>query len=88
MEKRVIYAFSNPTRLKLLCCLVKSSKNVNDLIENCGLSQSAVSQHLRKLKKTNLVKTTRRGRFIYYSLENKKTGELALDLYSLANTKN
>ena len=81
MESKKIYAFSNPVRLKLLCCLNKKSSNVNELIDNCGLAQSAVSQHLTKLKSAGLVKTNRRGKFIYYSLKDAKTGRLANDFY-------
>lgn len=77
MENKIISAFSNPVRLKLLCCLAESSKNVEGLIGNCGLAQSAVSQHLVKLKRAGLVKTERNGRFIYYSLVNSQTGKIA-----------
>lgn len=77
MEKTVINALSNPIRLKLLCCLANSSKNVQGLISNCGLAQSAVSQHLIKLKNAGLVKTERDGRFVYYSLTNSQTGKIA-----------
>lgn len=77
MEYSVINAFSNSVRLKLLCCLSEESKNVEQLISNCGLAQSAVSQHLNKLKKAGLVKSRRKGRFIYYSLSSKKTGKVA-----------
>jgi DNA-binding transcriptional ArsR family regulator len=77
MEYLAIDALSNPVRIKLLCCLSKKSKNVAELIENCGLAQSAVSQHLIKLKKADLVKTQRRGKFIYYSLKSKKTAVVA-----------
>jgi DNA-binding transcriptional ArsR family regulator len=79
MESKIIYAFSNPVRLKLLCCLDKKSSNVNELITSCGIAQSAVSQHLTKLKRAGLVKSKRRGKFIYYSLINQKTGKLAND---------
>lgn len=82
MDNKIIYAFSNPVRLKLLCCLSKKSTNVEELIKNCGLAQSAVSQHLRKLKNAGLVKTQRRGKYIYYSLPNQKTGKLANEFYS------
>ena len=85
MNDKKIYAFSNPVRLKLLYCLEKKSSNVNELIDNCGLAQSAVSQHLMKLRKAGLVKTNRRGKYIYYSLVDKKSGQLASNLYNLAN---
>lgn len=80
MNNEALSAFSNPTRLKLLCCLSKKSTNVEELIGYCTLSQSAISQHLGKLKKAGLVKTKRRGKFIYYSLSDKKIGEIANQL--------
>lgn len=83
MEKDIIAAFSNPVRLKLLCCLSKGKKNVMELISNCGLSQSAVSQHLFKLKYAGLVTDKKEGRFIYYSLTYPKTGKIAMNLYDL-----
>lgn len=81
MGSKVINAFSNPIRLKLLCCLSKKSSNVEELINNCGLAQSAVSQHLSKLKTAGLVKSSRRGKFIYYSIADKKTGTMANQFY-------
>lgn len=77
MENKIISAFSNPIRLQLLCCLSESPKNVQGLIGNCGLAQSAVSQHLVKLRKAGLVKTKRNGKFIIYSLTNSQTGKIA-----------
>jgi DNA-binding transcriptional ArsR family regulator len=84
MEELVINTLANPVRLKLLCCLYQSSKNVEELIENCSLAQSAVSQHLIKLRKAGLVKTKRKGRHIYYSLTSNNTGKLANDLYNFS----
>ncbi len=77
MEYLTISALSNPVRIKLLCCLSKSSKNVAELMENCGLAQSAVSQHLIKLKKSGLVKDRKQGKFVYYSLTDRKTAQVA-----------
>jgi len=88
MEYLAIDAFSNPVRIKLLCCLSQKSKNVQELMEKCGLAQSAVSQHLIKLKKANLVKTRRHGKFIYYSLKNDKTAEVAKLLSSYCKEVN
>jgi DNA-binding transcriptional ArsR family regulator len=78
MEYPVLNAFSNSVRLKLLCCLSKNRKNVQELMENCGLSQSAVSQHLTKLKKAGLVENEKSGKFVYYSLTNPKTAKIAM----------
>lgn len=81
MQNDIISAFSNPVRLKILCCLSKGKKNVNELIGNCGLAQSAVSQHLIRLKKAGLVKDEKIGKFVYYSLIHPKSAKIAQDLH-------
>jgi len=80
MQYHVINAFGNPVRLRLLCCLAKGQKNVQDLIENCGLAQSAVSQHLTKLKQAGLVTSKKDGKFVYYNLTHHKAAKLAHEL--------
>lgn len=69
-------ALGNATRAKLILCLAKEPKNVSQMIAICGLSQSAVSQHLAKLKKTRLVHTNKEGKEIYYSLSNPKVADI------------
>ena len=77
MEYSVIDAFANPVRLKLLCCLSKGRKNVRELISMCGLAQSAVSQHLTKLKQAGLVTDEKEGKYVYYFLVHPKAAKLA-----------
>lgn len=67
-------------RLKLLTCLKEKPKNVAQLIKNCGLTQSAVSQHLAKLKALKIVKCQKKGRQIYYQLSKKTLGEISQKL--------
>lgn len=81
MEKK-LSCFANITRLKILLCLAKSEKNVSDLIKNCHLSQSAVSQHLERLRTAELVQTRKDGKEVYYSLTDKKSAELSKQLLS------
>lgn len=80
MENKTISSFANTTRLKLLICLGRGNRNVTQLISNCGLSQSAVSQHLEKLRKAKLVSTKRDGKEIIYKLTSKKSARIASDL--------
>lgn len=83
MQYPVIDAFANQVRLKLICCLAKGRKNVRELIENCGLAQSAVSQHLTKLKQAGLVTDEKEGKYVYYSLKHPKAAKLAHQLEEL-----
>ena len=55
-------------RIEIIECLKKNDMNVNALAENLGITQSAVSQHLRVLKAVGLVKDERKGYWIYYTL--------------------
>ena len=63
----LLSAMANPKRLMILCCLVKGEVAVGALAVRVGLSQSALSQHLSKLRAQKLVKTRRDAQTIYYS---------------------
>ena len=58
---------ANPKRLLILCNLVNGEIPVGVLATQVGLSQSALSQHLSKLRAQKLVKTRRDAQTIYYS---------------------
>lgn len=55
-------------RIEIIELLKKEATNVNAIAEALGITQSAVSQHLRLLKGAGLVKDERQGYWIYYSL--------------------
>jgi len=55
-------------RIEIIELLKKEPTSVNALAEALGITQSAVSQHLRVLKGARLVKDERQGYWIYYSL--------------------
>lgn len=82
MQQYILSSLANTTRLQLILCLSKGEKNVSQLIQKCGLSQSAVSQHLEKLRDAELVSTRREGKEIYYTLTNIKTATLSKQILS------
>jgi DNA-binding transcriptional ArsR family regulator len=69
-EAALFGVLAEPTRLKLLRLLAQQRKPnalcVNSLACQLGVTQSAVSQHLRVLKSAGLVKGERRGYRIHY----------------------
>lgn len=65
---RLMKAMSNPHRLSILCRLLDGERCVSELEETASLSQSALSQHLAKLRESGLVITRREAQNIYYSL--------------------
>ena len=77
MSYTIYSALGNEVRVKLLLCLSRKAKNVTELIQTCGLAQSAVSQHLAKLKSAKLVETKKEGKEILYSLKYKKAAEIS-----------
>jgi DNA-binding transcriptional ArsR family regulator len=78
-------AFSSISRLKILMCLGEGPKNVSQLLGNCGISQSAVSQHLTRLKDIGLLSCKSKGRERYYSLTDKKSAEISKYLIDMLN---
>ena len=55
-------------RIEIIELLKKEPMSVNVLAKALGITQSAVSQHLRVLKGAGMVKDERQGNWIYYSL--------------------
>ncbi len=55
-------------RIEIIEHLKKEAMSVNALAAALGITQSAVSQHLRVLKAAGLVKDERQGYWVYYSL--------------------
>lgn len=84
MKSKVLSVLSNSARLKLLICLGHGQKNVTELIANCGLSQSAVSQHLEKMRDAKLVSARKDGKEVYYKLNHKKSLEISKLLMKFA----
>ncbi len=65
----LLKALSNEKRLLIVCILSKGEKNVGELEEVIGLSQSALSQHLARLRRDGVVATRREAQTIYYSIK-------------------
>lgn len=58
----------NEHRYRMLMALVKGPMTVGDLTEVVGLTQPAVSQHLKTLRESGLVTDEKRGQEVYYAL--------------------
>ena len=65
---RLLKAMSNERRLLILCHLSEREHSVSELCRLVGLSQSALSQHLAKLRHDQLVKTRRSAQTVFYSV--------------------
>ena len=61
--------FGDPTRVKILSCLQIRNMYVGELAETLDMSDSAVSHQLRVLRSSKLVKGTKEGKEVKYSLD-------------------
>ncbi|MBB3944178.1 DNA-binding transcriptional ArsR family regulator [Rhizobium skierniewicense] len=73
---KLLSAVANAKRLVILSVLSKQETSVGSLAEQVGLSQSALSQHLAKLRSAKLVDTRRDAQTIYYSCKGDRADRL------------
>ncbi len=80
----VLRALANERRLMILCRLVERGEaSVNTLANDVGLSQSALSQHLAKMRAEGLVTYRREGRTLWYRIADARIRQLFLTLQQL-----
>jgi ArsR family transcriptional regulator len=76
-------ALGDPTRLKIVALLNVRDCCVCELVPLFGISQPAVSKHLSRLKNAGLVKETRKGMWVFYSLNKDRLAEIGISLSNL-----
>lgn len=64
----VLKLLGDKTRLSMMKMLENNECCVCEFVELFSISQSAISQHLRKLRDVGLVKENRKGQWIFYSI--------------------
>lgn len=69
----------DPTRLRILVELLEGSLCVMHISERVGMSQSATSHQLAILRRANLVRVTRKGKSVVYSISDEHV-RLMLDM--------
>lgn len=80
---RLLVALGQPKRLMVLCHLADRESSVGALAEAVGLSQSALSQHLARLRDMGLVATRRDAQTIYYRMASDDARRLITTLYDI-----
>lgn len=79
----LLKAIANRYRLMVLCELHQGELSVSALQQRIGLSQSALSQHLAKLRAEDIVKTRRDAQTIYYALANPEISRIIATLHDI-----
>lgn len=81
---QMLKSLSNEKRLMILCKLLEHGEmSVNALIGHVGLSQSALSQHLARMREEKIVDTRRDAQQIFYRVADPRVREI---LATLKNT--
>lgn len=80
---RLLKALGHQARLMVLCQLVEGERSAGALQRGSGLSQSALSQHLAKLREEGLVATRREAQTIFYRLADPKAARVIETLASI-----
>src|SRR5512143_2227884 len=79
----LLASMANAKRSLVLCHLVEEERSVGELAAIAGLSQSALSQHLGRMRIQGLVKTRRDAQTIFYSLASDEIRAVLQTLYDL-----
>ena len=79
----LLKAMANERRLLILCCLAIGEQSVGALEKQVGLSQSALSQHLGRLRRDRLVATRRAAQTIYYTLASDEVASVMAALHAI-----
>ena len=79
----LLKSLANEKRLMILCSLAHGELSVGSLNKRINLSQSALSQHLAKLRDEGMVSTRRESQTIYYSLASEETRQVIELLHKL-----
>ena len=82
---RVLRVFANEHRVRILCHLAASKKEMSfaALADGIQISQSALSQHLMKLRKGGLIGVRRAGHNSFYRLADPRVLQLAFGLQKI-----
>lgn len=80
----LLKALASKPRLLVLCYLAQGGEmSAGDLTEHVGLSQSALSQHLAKLREEGLVATRKEAQTVFYRVSDPKAEQLLGLLHDL-----
>jgi len=72
----VFSALSDPSRIRIISALTEGEMNVGKLAEMVGISESAISHHMRGLRQMRIVRARKEGRQVYYALEDEHIADL------------
>ncbi|MGJ7032278.1 ArsR/SmtB family transcription factor [Niabella hirudinis] len=77
----ILKALAHPARIAILQHIIKSQACIcNDLVDELGLAQATISQHLRELKNTGIIRGNIEGTSICYCIDEKVWTQISNEL--------
>jgi ArsR family transcriptional regulator len=83
-NQAVLKAISDDTRLKIVELLLQNNYCVRALARKIGISEAAVSQHIKVLREAGLLVGAKQGHFVHYDVDRSVLHELAKEIDNLA----
>lgn len=69
-------AMAHPLRLKILCILGSNQVTVQEIVDECGTTQSNISQHLGILRGKGILNFSKEGNRVFYYIDDGRTLQL------------
>ncbi|MBQ7891956.1 MAG: winged helix-turn-helix transcriptional regulator [Erysipelotrichaceae bacterium] len=66
--QKTLRALADPIRREILNMLKEKSLSAGEIVEKFDVTNASISRHLSVLKEAELIRDTRKGKFIYYEL--------------------
>lgn len=85
---KILSALADDTRRAIIMKLREGKISTGDLADHLGITPQALSYHLSKLKKADIIYETKYKNYIYYELNLSVLGELIVWLDALKGEKN
>ncbi len=69
-------SLGDSNRVRIIAALLGGEMNVGELATIVGISESAISHHMRQLRHLRLVSTRKDGRYVFYALDDQHVADL------------
>jgi len=80
----ILKAMAHPARVAIIQYLIKANACINgDLVEELGLAQATISQHLKELKEVGIIQGSIEGKSISYCINKTRWNEIKQEFDSL-----
>ena len=86
--QHTLKALADPIRREILNLLKQGQMSAGEITDHFDVTAAAISRHLSVLKEADLIRDTRRGKFIYYELNASVLEEIMLWIAELKGDDN